>query len=355
MTTANEDTIQNEDVSPFESNDDVAAALLSGWEDEDAKKPSDDSGEKKTEPKTEADDTDDQSVDDDQTDDDSGKDASKDDEPKRKFVEDENDTYVKVKVGDDEHEVPVKDLKRLFGQEASFTRKAQDLASARKIIEDTANLQVQVFDRLLNDARAAWDPYSKLDFLALARNPDVTEEQLTAVRQEAERRWGELQFLESGLKEVNEASQKALSTKHAEAAKACVEALGDSLTGIEGWGEPLYKEIVAYAAQEGVTKALLNDLMDPATYKLYHKAMLYDKGRQTVTKIKANNAKKKGAAPKKIIKGSRSVSSAKDQMKGGSGAAVVEKQKALSKSGKQADAAELMLARWAAAGEDNDE
>src|SRR5574337_877989 len=43
-----------------------------------------------------------------------------------------DDVIVKIKVGDKEHEVPVKDLKRLYGQEASLTRKSQEVAAQRK-------------------------------------------------------------------------------------------------------------------------------------------------------------------------------------------------------------------------------
>src|SRR5271166_5311278 len=48
--------------------------------------------------------------------------------PKSKKYADDSDTYVKVKVGEEEHEVAVKDLKRLWGQEASLTKKSQEVA-----------------------------------------------------------------------------------------------------------------------------------------------------------------------------------------------------------------------------------
>jgi hypothetical protein len=54
------------------------------------------------------------------------------DKPSKKYADDNDDTYVKVKVGDKEEEVKVNDLKRLYGQEASLTRKSQEVAEIRK-------------------------------------------------------------------------------------------------------------------------------------------------------------------------------------------------------------------------------
>src|SRR5262249_47659052 len=56
--------------------------------------------------------------------------------PKRKYAEE--DAYAKVKVGDQELEVSVKDLKRLHGQEAALTRRSQEVAAERKATQDKA-------------------------------------------------------------------------------------------------------------------------------------------------------------------------------------------------------------------------
>src|SRR5262245_54818629 len=65
-------------------------------------------------------------------------DADDDGEPEekgeRKYADDEG-TYVKITVDDEEHEVPVKDLKRLFGQEKSLTQKSQQVAERRKQVD----------------------------------------------------------------------------------------------------------------------------------------------------------------------------------------------------------------------------
>ena len=351
MTETTQDTIQ-QDVSndtAFDDENALAAALFDRW-NPDADKPSgtDEEEDKKPTETSEAA-PEDKAVDEDQAEveeeAEEKEDAEETDEPERAYVEDDG-VYVKVKVGDEELEFPVKDLKRLAGQEASFTRKGQELAQQRKTVEDAATLQVQVFDRLLETARAAWEPFSQLDFLTLARNPDVSEEQLVAVRQEAERRYNELQFLENGLKQVSEANQKAVGERKAAAAKACVDALSDPLTGIEGFGEPLYNEMVTYALDQGIDKAWLNDLTDSGTFKLLHKAMLFDRGKAKVTEFKEKKAKN-SKPPKKIVK----TKSAKK-----AAGAVDDKATAASKKFEQTgsieDAAAMMEARWSQADED---
>lgn len=353
-----DDTIQK-DVSDntFQDEAAVADALLSKWEPDALKEPSDTEEEPTTKPKAKEpkEPSNDEpaksrsdAADDGQETEEETEEPKEDEETERKFVE-SDDVYVKVKVGDEEHEVSVKDLRRLAGQEASLTRKGQELATARKAAEDFANLQVGVFDKLLENAREAFKPFQNLDLVALARNPDVTEEQIAAIRTEAQRRWNELQFLESGLQEVTQASKKAVGEKKAEAAKQCIEVLSDPTTGIEGWGEPLYNEMVKYAISTGATPDILNDLTDPGMYRIIHKAMLYDRAKTKVTQIK--DEKKKAAPPKKIIKATKSVDKSRDRSESGK---IAAREDALRKRGHVDDAAALLEARWLAQ-EANDE
>src|SRR6266403_5098092 len=55
-------------------------------------------------------------------------------ETEKKYA-DGDDTYVKVKIGDEEHEVPVSQLKRLYGQETALTQRSQEVATQRKSVE----------------------------------------------------------------------------------------------------------------------------------------------------------------------------------------------------------------------------
>ena len=103
-------------------------------------------------------------------------------EETRKYADDEG-TYVKVKVGDKEHEVPVKDLKRLFGQEASLTQKSQQVAQERQQVEAELAKNTAATQALLQRAKARFEPYAKVDFNLAAQQ--LAPEEYTALRNEA--------------------------------------------------------------------------------------------------------------------------------------------------------------------------
>jgi hypothetical protein len=92
---------------------------------------------------------------------------------------------VKVVVDDNEHEVPVKDLQRLFGQEAALTRKSQETAEVRKAADAEQAKAVAVLDVMLKNAKAAAAPFEQIDFLALSRDPNVSNEELAYIREQA--------------------------------------------------------------------------------------------------------------------------------------------------------------------------
>jgi hypothetical protein len=61
--------------------------------------------------------------------------------------------YVKLKVDGEEKEVPVKDLTRLYGQEAALTRKSQEVAEQRKQAEAESQKHVSALQVLLTRAQ----------------------------------------------------------------------------------------------------------------------------------------------------------------------------------------------------------
>jgi hypothetical protein len=65
-----------------------------------------------------------------------GGDDSEEEEQEQRVYVDDDEAYAKVKVGDDEYEVPLRDLKRLYGQETSITKKGQELATQRTALEE---------------------------------------------------------------------------------------------------------------------------------------------------------------------------------------------------------------------------
>lgn len=336
--------IENTDAPDFDESN-AAEAFLKVWGIEDAEKPSEATELKKKEDAEESEETEADSADDAETDEDEaieGDEAEETDEDEGEVKTAEDDLVVKVKVGDEEKEFTVSSLKRLAGQEAALTRKSQEVAQARKAVEAQAQLHAASLQAMLERAKKRYEPYSKIDFLAAAKDPNISVEELSAARDAAMAAYEDVKFLES---ELSTLSQTLLKKQHEELvaqAKEAIKVLSDPETGIEGWGEKLYGEIRDFAINQGIDPDIVNKLVDPAAIKIIHKAMLYERGK---AKVKSEPGKKK--APKKIIKSTASPAETKATLKASNGDKVLKK---LRESGSTEDAAEVFLARW----QDND-
>ena len=143
----------------------------------------------------------------------------------KKFVEEDDSTYIKVKVGEDEHEVPVKDLKRLFGQESALTKKSQETAELRKAAEAEQAKATASIQALLQRAQARAEPYKKIDFLVAAQQ--LTVEELTAIRAQANEAFEEEKFLTTELNGYMQAQQAQVQKARTETAQATIKALAD--------------------------------------------------------------------------------------------------------------------------------
>src|SRR5512139_1810678 len=215
---------------------------------------------------------------------------------KRTYADDEG-TYVKVKVGDTEHEVPVKDLKRLFGQEASLTQKSQQVADERKQVEAELAKNTAATQALLERAKARFEPYSKVDFLLAAQQ--LSPEEYTALRNEATKAYEDVQFLDQHLGAYMQQINAQQQTSLRERATVSLKELSsdDPDKGIPGFNEKVYDELRSYATSKlGVPPDIMNNLVDAWGIRVLHKAMLYDRGKDGVVTTKVNKT------PKKIVK-----------------------------------------------------
>jgi hypothetical protein len=217
-------------------------------------------------------------------------------ERKPKFVDDE-ESIVKVKVGDTEHEVPVKDLKRLFGQEKALTQKSQEVTAERKTLQDKVAANVAALDVMLQRAKDRFAPYEKINFFALAKDPNISAEEINALQEEARKAKADVEFFGQELENTLKTAQKEQNERMVTAAQEAHKVLSNPETGIEGWSQPLYDDIRNYAVSQGVPADIINSVTDPVQIKLVHKAMLYDKGIKAAAK-----AAKVVTTPKKVIK-----------------------------------------------------
>lgn len=338
------------------SQDEAAEALLARFmkgspEDDESQADENESEVKETETNDDAEDEsedesdesgdDDESLeDDDESDEGEGEDEEEDDD--RSYVENETETFVKIKVDGEDRSVSVRDLKRLYGQEASLTRKSQEVSAKRKEAEQLGAQYVASLNGLLSRAQERAKPYKNVDWLAAAQK--LKPEELNELRAEAEAVFNEEKYLTEEVKtfmgNVYRQRQAALETRGREAVK-------ELKRDIPGWNEKVYNDIRYFAISSGLETDVVDNLVDAAAIKLLHKAMLYDRGSKagTVTKKKGKKP------PKKVIKTSKaSGASTKDVIGGKTTAARAMKK--LRESGSTDSAADAFMARWNAASDD---
>jgi hypothetical protein len=336
-------------LSLFEGPEDVAAAFLDRWTDdqEDKKKPASDQtevdtqeepvlteeSEEQDEPAEETEESEDpeETEEDEETEDDEEEseeeeDGEDDESEPEKVLEDE--AVVEVKVDDQTLKVSVKDLKRLYGQEAALTKKSQQVAQKRKEIEAQSTKLNATLERMYKKAQEKWEPYSKVDMLIAAKTLDA--EEFTALRNAANAAYEEFQFVTQEVDGYIKEAQQEQQSKLQEAAKEAVKVLKEQ---IPGWNQEVYGKILSYGMSQGLDQEMVNNLVDPVALMLIHKARLYDEGLKVVTKKKVKTAKK-------IMKPAANPSEKFDSEK------KTRAEQRFKHSGQVDDAAELFLSRW---------
>jgi hypothetical protein len=313
-----DDVSDNLDNTPLDEDgaaDQFLARFLAEEKDASKKKPSDkgkqeaeeasdETADDETENEAETTDDDNPS---DEGDDEGSEETEETEEKAKKFVDLDDNTFVKIKVGDEELEVPLKDLTRVHGQEAALTRKSQEVADARKKADGEIAKSAATLDVMLKRAQERAAPFAQIDFLALTKNPDISAEDLTALRTQAQAAFDDVRFLEAELGNFMGHVQAQQKEERAKEAKACIAALSTPGTDakpnphfIEGWNQKVYDDIRSFATETGLASDVVNALVDPAAFKIIHMAMQFKKGASKVQTVKVNKT------PKKIVKTSSS-------------------------------------------------
>lgn len=269
------------------------------------------------------------------TDDEEAEGEDKDEDTKSDKIKSEDDVIVKVKVDGVEHDVPVKDLKRLYGQETALNRKSQEVATQRKQIEETGAKQTVALTKMLERAQERAQPYANLDFLALTKNPNISGDELTALRDEAQKAFDDVNFYSQELDSVYRGAQEQRAQNIRSQAIEAHKVLNDPVRGIDGWSQNLYNDIRTFAITNGLDANFVNEMTDPAAIKLLHKAMQFDKGQKAL-----NTTTKVVKTATKIIKSSSAENVAKSKPK-----ADQKARDKLARTGSVDDAADLFFSR----------
>jgi hypothetical protein len=331
--------------------DDAADAILGRWDDGETLsevEEEDATSEDLAETEVDEDELDDEEDDQDEldledpdedetTDEDVEEDEDEDDEEDEEPLAASDDQIVDIAVNGESKKVSVKDLKRLYGQEASLTKKSQDLATQRKQSEEQLAQTQMSYQKLLERAEARYKPYADIDMLVASREMDA--ETFSQLRQDAKQAEDDLKFLQEESGQLVSQAQQQHQQATREAAADCVKVLQDQLPD---WGNELYADIRDYAVRSGLPKDQVDQYTDPQVIMLINKARLYDKSKETATSKKAKAKLKKSKSGKKVLSSKKAPPSKKSIQK-----ANQQKQMDMLSGAKDLDdIADALMSRW---------
>lgn len=309
--------------------DDAANALLSRWTD--APKPSiDEEGAtpiRRSETEREPDEDENSSEDEDLDLEDESTQEEQTNEPDA-AVEASDDALVKLTVDGEEIKIPVKDLKRLYGQEASLTRKSQEVAERRKFADEEATRYVVATQRLIDKAKERFSPYAQVDWAIAAKT--LGDAEYVALRQEAQAAFTEMRFFENELQGVVAETNAAREAAAMEEAKAALDVLQRD---IPNFNADTYRDMAQFATSVGIPEQTFVQLTDPAALKIVHMAMSYQRAKERA-------ASKRKAAP--TSKRTMTTNRRTDTRANLAGDAL----KRLKQTGSRDDAVSALLERW---------
>ena len=280
-----------------------------------------------------------------ETDEDPDNDDTEDqDEPETEEEDDEtevllsDETMVEISVDGEVKQASLKDLKRLHGQEASLTRKSQEVAAKRKEAEDALGKAHISYQKLLERAEARMKPYAEVDMLVASRQ--MSTEDFAAFRRESQEAEKDLKFLQEESNAFYKDAQAQQQKQVQEAATECIKVLRNDLPD---WGDELYNDIRNYAVSQGLPQEQVDQYVDPQVIKILNKARLYDQTKATAEtkKAKAKVIKTKQSKGR-VLKAKKSPSTRSDDQR-------AKQQKArerLRSSTDLDDVTDALMARW---------
>jgi|TARA_R110002124_G_scaffold101862_5_gene249653 hypothetical protein len=291
----------NESSNPgaAETIDDAAEAILGMWEDAEELSEENQEAEVEAADETEAADTEEdeneEDLESDEDDEDPDEDAEEDDEEASDEDEDDSEevqvideeSLVEIVIDGETKQASVKDLKRLYGQEASLTRKSQEMASQRKLADDQMQKADASLQAMLSRAQERYKPYSEVDMLVASKQ--MTADDFTALRAEARQAEEDLKFLSEEADNFYGYVKQQQGESLKQQATECIKVLQQD---VPDWNNDLYNDIRSYAISQGLPEDQVNQYADPNVIKLLNKARMFDQTKKVATVKKAKAAKK---------------------------------------------------------------
>lgn len=245
---------------------------------------------------------------------------------------------VELTYGDDKKKVSVKDIKRLMEAETSITTQTAAVTADRAAAQAVTQRAETALKSMLERAQAAFEPYSKINFLTLAKDPNVTGEVLEQLQKEAQSAYEAVQYFQT---ELNDVTAKAATANHAQLQKQAGEAVAvlkdvKSPNHIPNFDKPLYDGMMDFATKLGLDPVNVRAITNPAHLKLIHMAMEFQKGK-TATETKVAKVIPK---PTRVLKPSASSSSTTTSQR------ATDALTRLRRSGSEEDAADAFMASF---------
>lgn len=209
------------------------------------------------------------------------------DDDEEEVIELDDETVIDILVEGQTKQASIKDLKRLYGQEASLTRKSQEVAAQRKEAEDNIGKTDAILQRMVQKAEERYQPYSEVDMILASKNLDDAD--FTQLRKEAQDAHNDLKFIKEEANNFYDGLKQQQQAQMQEAAKDAVKVLEQD---VPDWSNQLYDDIRSYAIGLGLPEEQVNNYVDPVVIKVLNKARLYDQAKQVTTTKKKRVAKK---------------------------------------------------------------
>ena len=198
-----------------------------------------------------------------------------------------DEQIVEVTVDGNVVQASVSDLKRLYGQEASLTRKSQETAKLRKEAESSIQKTGVVFQRLIQQAEERAKPYQEVDMMLASKQ--LSDGDFAQLRKEAKDAEDNLKFVKEEadgyFRDLQQQQQAQLKEQATEAVKVLQDTIPD-------WSNNLYNDIRAYAVGQGLQQEMVDTIVDPAVVSILNKARMFDAAQKVATKKRKSPAKR---------------------------------------------------------------
>ena len=318
---------------------DVEDAILKRWEAVDEDQPAENSDEATSEEVTETDDLDEieneELLDDGESQEDPVQEEAEDEDDAEESLELTDESLVEISVDGETKQASLKDLKRLYGQEASLTKKSQETSARRKEADEALERTSLHYNKMLERAEKQWEPYSKVDMLVAAKQ--MSDDDFAQLRNEARVAEDNLKFLKEESNSFYDSFKQDQAKQQQMQAQECIKVLS---ADVPDWSNELYNSIRTYAVSQGFQQDQVDQYVDPSVIKILNKARLYDQSKKTAA------TKKVAKPPVKVLRSKKAPASSQDAKQAKTSAAMKRMREGSQLSGNLDDIAEVLLSRW---------